>query len=76
MKNKLNEIMKIQKAYDPYEIQMDTARKLASKWETSGLLEGIESEYERNGMAVLLENQAKQLIKESTATGTTVNSEE
>jgi hypothetical protein len=40
------------------------------------LLEGINNEYQRNGMAILLENQAKQLIKESTTTSTAVNSEE
>ena len=74
--NKLNEILKVQKAYDPYEIQMTQARLLADKWDPTGLLEGIEVEYERNGMAILLENQAKQLIKESTTTGTTASAEE
>lgn len=75
MKN-LNEIMKVQKAYDPYELKMKQTRKLADKWKVTGLLEGINNEYQRNGMAILLENQAKQLIKESTTTSTAVNSEE
>lgn len=40
---------------------------LLSKWEKTGLLEGLTDEHQRNGMAVLLENQAKQLLKESTS---------
>ena len=38
---------------------------LVSKWENSGLLEGIEDEYQRGTMAVLLENQAKELLREA-----------
>jgi len=44
------------------------ARKMAEKWEKSGLLEGLTG-HERSGMAVLLENQAGQLLNESSATG-------
>ena len=33
---------------------------LLSKWEKTGLLEGLTADAERNGMARLLENQAKQ----------------
>jgi hypothetical protein len=40
------------------------------------LLEGLDNEYERNGMAILLQNQANQLIKEATQTGTATSSEE
>jgi len=47
-----------------------------AKWEKTGLLEGIESEIERAGIATLLENQARQLVKEASATGTSANSEE
>ena len=32
---------------------------LLSKWEKTGLLEGLTSDVDRNGMARLLENQAK-----------------
>ena len=49
---------------------------LVSKWERTGLLEGLSKEYEKSGMAVLLENQAKQLVSEANATGTTAGSEE
>ena len=35
---------------------------LLSKWEKTGLLEGLADEQARNGMARLLENQAAQLL--------------
>jgi hypothetical protein len=47
-----------------------------SKWEKTGLLEGLKTETEKAGMAQLLENQARQLVKEASATGTTQGSEE
>ena len=50
--------------------------QLEKKWERTGLLEGIGSEVERRGLAVLLENQAKQLVSEVNNTGTAANSEE
>ena len=54
----------------------ETTRALAGKWEKTGLLEGIASEVEKAGVATLLENQARQLVKEASSTGTTANSEE
>src|SRR6056300_1342999 len=50
-------------------LQADAAR-LAEKWIGTGLLEGLSSEHETNVMAMILENQAKELIKESSSTGT------
>ena len=45
---------------------------LLDKWEKTGLLEGLEDEGKRNSMAVLLENQAKELLREaSTMAGAT-----
>ena len=38
---------------------------LVSKWENTGLLEGLTDDTARNGMARLLENQAKELLRES-----------
>ena len=38
---------------------------LLSKWEKTGLLEGLDSDANRNSMARLLENQAKELLRES-----------
>jgi len=54
----------------PYQSQQNEAAKLSSKWEKSGLLEGIQSSTEANNMAMLLENQAKQLVNEANSTGT------
>tara|TARA_A200000159_G_scaffold62048_3_gene57455 strand:- start:2786 stop:4522 length:1737 start_codon:yes stop_codon:yes gene_type:complete len=38
---------------------------ILNKWEKTGLLEGITGDFNRNQMAVLLENQAKELLRES-----------
>ena len=51
---------------NPWKSQQAEAAKVANKWEKSGLLEGINGEIEKNNMAVILENQAKQLVVEST----------
>ncbi len=40
---------------------------LLRKWEKTGLLEGLSQDHARNGMARLLENQAKQLLKEASS---------
>ena len=40
---------------------------LLSKWEKTGLLEGLDADHERQGMARLLENQAAQLLKEASS---------
>ena len=53
----------------------DDAKKLSEKWEKTGLLEGLDG-YDKNSMSILLENQAKQLVTESSRTGTASNSEE
>ena len=52
----------------PMRKQKEESQKLVSKWEKSGLLEGMEGEWQRSGMAVLLENQARQLISEASKT--------
>ena len=40
---------------------------LLSKWERTGLLEGLGSDQSKNGMARLLENQAAQLLREASS---------
>ena len=50
-------------------LQADAAR-LAEKWTATGLLEGLSNEHETNSMAMILENQAKELVKEASTTGT------
>jgi hypothetical protein len=56
---------------NPYSAYSSEAARLAKKWAQSGLLEGadLKSDIERNNMAIILENQAKQLVQEASATG-------
>ena len=42
---------------------------LLEKWERTGLLEGLNNDSAKNGMARLLENQASQLLKEASSMG-------
>jgi len=49
-------------------VQSDAAR-LANKWEKTGLLEGLKNDVDKNNMSLILENQAKQLVVESSQTG-------
>ena len=53
-------------------LQSDAAR-LANKWEKTGLLEGLDSEVNKNNMSMILENQAKQLVVEQSSTGGSAN---
>ena len=48
-------------------MQSDAAR-MSAKWAKTGLLEGLNSEVEKNNMAMILENQAKQLVVEQSST--------
>jgi len=56
--------------------QIDETKGLVSKWNKTGLLEGLSNEYEMHGMALMLENQAKQLVTEANSTGAASNSEQ
>jgi hypothetical protein len=47
--------------------QHGVAQRLTKKWSKSGLLEGLK-DYDTNNMAVILENQAKQLVIEASST--------
>jgi hypothetical protein len=49
-------------------MQSDAA-KLASKWDKTGLLEGLRTETDKNNMSLILENQAKQLVVEQSSVG-------
>ena len=55
--------------YNPQRQLLEQTRQLVDKWEPTGLLEGLEDETKTHGMAVLLENQAGQLIQEASVTG-------
>ena len=75
MKN-LGTIEKLMDGFNPYRQRQEETRGLVKKWESTGLLEGLNDEQKVQGMAVLLENQARQLIDEASSTGTSANSEE
>ena len=61
---------------NPQSRLMQETRGLVSKWDKTGLLEGLKNDIEKSNMSVLLENQAKQLIDESSVAGTSANSEQ
>jgi hypothetical protein len=69
-------LKKLMTGANPQSIMLEQTRGLKSKWEKTGLLEGVKSETTKHGMAVLLENQAKQLLDEATKTGVASGSEE
>ena len=62
-------VQQLLESSNQYKVIADDAKKLSSKWTKSGLLEGIKGENDRNTMAMLLENQAKQLVSEANVTG-------
>ncbi len=63
-----NLVQSLLESANPYNDQMGVSQKLAKKWAKSGLLEGLK-DYDRTNMAVILENQAKQLVLEQSSTG-------
>ena len=67
VQNLLNE-----SAQNTYHDQLGVSQRLAKKWAKSGLLEGLQ-DYDKNNMSVLLENQAKQLVMESSQTNGNVS---
>ncbi len=56
---------------NPYKKQQDDSQRLVTKWKKYGLLEGLKDSTEATNMAILLENQTKQMISESNITGGT-----
>jgi len=79
-KNKINNKMAnlvqsllTESANTAFSDQHGVAQRLAKKWSKSGLLEGMQ-DYDANNMAVILENQAKQLVVESSNTNGGLNS--
>ena len=72
----LSTVEKLMDGFNPARQRQEETRGLIKKWEPTGLLEGLKDEQKVNGMAMLLENQARQLIDEASSTGTSANSEE
>ena len=50
---------------NPHKSQKEEAAKLVNKWDKTGLLDGLNEDFQKSGMATLLENQAKQLVQEA-----------
>jgi len=63
-------IQQLVESANPWRSLQSDAAKLANKWEKTGLLEGLGEDVNKNNMALMLENQAKQLVVESSQTGT------
>jgi len=64
----MSSINQLLESANPWRSLQSDAAKLANKWVKTGLLEGL-SEVEKNNVSILLENQAKQLVVESSITG-------
>ena len=58
----------LESAAGSYKNLQSDAVRMASKWGKTGLLEGLGSEVDKNNMAMILENQAKQLVTEQSST--------
>jgi len=65
----MSQVQSLIESANPWQSQQGDAARLAGKWGKSGLLEGLK-DYDKSNMAVMLENQAKQLVVESSQTGT------
>jgi len=59
------EINNLLESSNTYKSMMADSAKLADKWQASGLLEGIEDKRYATSMAMILENQAKQIVAEA-----------
>jgi hypothetical protein len=66
----MNTIQSLVESANPWRSLQGDAAKLANKWAKTGLLEGLGEDVNKNNMALMLENQAKQLVVETSATGT------
>jgi len=69
------DLSKLMEGRNPQAVMLEETRGLKTKWEQTGLLEGL-NQRDQHGVSILLENQAKQLLDEATATSTSAGSEE
>jgi hypothetical protein len=66
----MSQIQTLLESANPYKSLQSDAVRLAKKWSKTGLLEGLSGgETDKNNMAMLLENQAKQLVTETSNVG-------
>jgi hypothetical protein len=64
----MSSINQLLESANPWKSLQGDAAKLANKWTKTGLLENL-SDLDKNNMSILLENQAKQLVVETSQTG-------
>ena len=65
----MSQLNSLLESANPYKSLQSDAARLASKWSKTGLLEGLDTETDKNNMSMILENQAKQLVTEESNTG-------
>ena len=65
----MSSIQSLLESANPWKSLQNDASRLTTKWAKTGLLEGFGSDVDRNNMSILLENQAKQLVVESSVVG-------
>ena len=53
----------------PHKKQAEESKALVTKWDKTGLLDGLNDDFQKSGMATMLENQARQLISENSGVG-------
>ena len=66
----MSNVQQLLESANPWQSLQSDAVRLAKKWDATGLLEGLNSDTEKNNMSMILENQAKQLVIETSQTGT------
>ena len=66
----MSNVQQLLESANPWQSLQSDAARLSKKWGATGLLEGMNSEVEKNNMSMILENQAKQLVVEQSNTGT------
>ena len=59
----------LKESENSFHTQRNETKKYVNKWQKTGLLEGIDKDYDKHNTAILLENQAKQLISEASSIG-------
>ena len=73
MSNYINEALL---GANPLKKQQEESKHLVAKWDKTGLLDGLNEDFKKNGMATLLENQARELISENSRTNPTGGNDE
>ena len=76
MSNMSNMSNLLQESKTSWSQQKQATAQYVTKWEKTGLLEGLDGEYDKHNTAILLENQAKQLISEANQTQASAGKED